>query len=56
MPAEYEKLKAKIMASMHKSHPEAKDWSESRKAGYVYGTLSKMGWKRGKGGHMVKEG
>ena len=56
MPAEYEKLKAEIMESGRKAHKDWGKWSERKKAGYIYGTLAKQGWVKGKGGHMVKKG
>lgn len=54
MPEEFERLKTKITASMRKSHPESGKWSEERKSGYVFGTLRKLGWVKGKDGHMHK--
>lgn len=54
MPAEYEKTKGEIMESMHKAHPEAKNWPETRKNAYLYETLRKRGWVKGAKGHMVK--
>ena len=55
MPKEYERLKRDIITSGRKKHKDWGSWSKERKDAYVYVTLRKAGWVRGKGGHMVKK-